>query len=86
MNDDPGHELTCPRCSSSELFEADAVDGHVGHRLVLRVHAKPAALLIRGTKRGILRARACGQCGHVELFLSAPDASRLHKAWLKRSR
>lgn len=79
-------EPACPRCSSSDLFDADAIDGHVGHRIKLRVHANPRALLFKGTQFAKLRARTCSRCGHVELFLSPEDARRLREAWQKDPR
>jgi predicted nucleic-acid-binding Zn-ribbon protein len=67
----------CPKCGSTDVILADVAD-HYGESgtlttgLSLRVTRDPSALLFKKSVEVNLRARACGGCGYVELYLEEP--------------
>ncbi len=50
----------------------DRGDMDMKHDLSVELHGKPDALIFKGTRKGVLRAEVCGQCGRVELSVENP--------------
>jgi hypothetical protein len=52
----------------------EQAQGPWGHKALLSVEvdAHPQALVFKGTQRGVLKARICGQSGFAELYVSYP--------------
>ncbi len=42
------------------------------HDLAIELHGKPDALIFKDTRKGVLSATVCGQCGKVELSVDNP--------------
>jgi len=40
--------------------------------LAIEIHGTPDALIFKNTRKGVLNATACGQCGKVELSVNNP--------------
>ena len=43
------------------------------HDLAIELHGKPDAWLNKDTRKGVLSATVCGQCGKVELSVDNPQ-------------
>ena len=43
------------------------------HDLAIELHGKPEALFFKDTRKGVLKATVCGQCGRVELSIDNPQ-------------
>ena len=69
----------CSICGSSETIpEVKIVDhGYMDskHDLAIELQGNPNALIFKDTRKGVLRATVCGDCGHVDLFVN--NASEL---------
>ena len=71
----------CRRCGSTNVIP-DALLGDPGQlsdgRLKVHVMGNPGALFFKNFMRSELRAAICGECGHVELSISNPNALYEH--------
>jgi hypothetical protein len=67
-------EGKCVRCRSDKVIPQARIIDKMGHaiRLGVRVYENPEALMFKGAHFGELRARICGDCGHVEIFVENP--------------
>ena len=67
----------CSTCGSKRVIpEAKIVDhGYMDskHDLAIKLHGKPDALIFKDTRKGVLRATVCGQCGNVDLCVENPQ-------------
>jgi predicted RNA-binding Zn-ribbon protein involved in translation (DUF1610 family) len=64
----------CPRCGSKKvipdlpvLLDVSTAQGPAGGSAGLRVEGAPEAWFFKDSAWGPLTAKACGECGHVEL-------------------
>lgn len=76
---------SCSVCGSTEVIpRAKIVDhGYMDskHDLAIELHGKPDARIFKDTKKGVLRATVCGDCGHVDLSVdNARELWRIYKA------
>lgn len=66
----------CMRCGSTTIIEdAAMLDGRDHGRydhLQAAVEKNPYALFFKGRVKAVVRADICGDCGHVELFVTNP--------------
>ena len=66
----------CSACGSMELIPQVKIVDHgymdSKHDLAIELHGKPSALIFKDTKKGVLRATVCGECGHVDLSVDNP--------------
>ena len=74
----------CSVCGSTEVIpEVKIVDhGYMDskHDLAIELHGKPRAFIFKDTRKGVLRAAVCGQCGHVDLSIdNSQELYRLYK-------
>jgi hypothetical protein len=74
-------EETCPKCQSRKMIPAARIVDQAGHfiRLAVSVDEKPDALIFKGAHTQLLRARICGACGNVELYVDDPE--ELHSVY-----
>ena len=74
------HDTQCSSCGSRDLMQDVKIVDHgymdSKHDLAIELHAKPGALIFKDTRKGILTATVCGQCGKVELAVENP-----HELW-----
>ena len=67
-------KASCSICGSTELIpDVKIVDhGYMDsqHDLAIELHGNPKALIFKETKKGVLHAKVCGNCGHVDLFVN----------------
>lgn len=81
---EPTHQLTappakleCSRCRSGKIIPAaeimDSNQQYGSSGVKIKVDRTPEALIFRGAQLVDLRAKVCGECGHVELFVNQPD-------------
>ena len=67
----------CSVCGSTQMIpKVKIVDhGHMNttHDLAIELHGKPSALIFKDTKKSVLRATVCGECGHVDLSVDNPQ-------------
>jgi predicted nucleic-acid-binding Zn-ribbon protein len=67
----------CSKCKSEKIVPTARVmdrghySGDAGN-LTLVIYEKPDALIFKGSHKGALSARVCGECGYTELFLDNP--------------
>ena len=63
----------CSVCGSSETIpDVKIVDhGYMDskHDLAIELEGNPWAWIFKDTRKGVLRATVCGECGHVDLFI-----------------
>lgn len=68
--------LECPKCRSNKIIpSAEIMDSYREYgssKIRIKVERDPGALIFRGAELVDLRARVCGECGHVELFVNQP--------------
>lgn len=66
----------CSVCGSIKVIpDVKIVDhGYMDskHDLAIELHGNPRALVFKNTKKGVLHATVCGDCGHVDLFVNDP--------------
>ena len=66
----------CSSCGSEEVIRnVKIVDyGYMDSKydLAIELHGKPDALIFKDTRKGVLSATVCGQCGKVELSVDNP--------------
>lgn len=66
----------CSECGSENVIpNLKIVDhGHGDHKhdLAVELHGKPDAWIRKDTRKGVLMATVCGQCGKVELSVDNP--------------
>ena len=76
-------ETKCSGCGSAEVMpNLKIVDhGYVDskHDLAIEFQGKPNALIFKDTRKGVLSASVCGQCGKVEL--SVDNAREMWEAY-----
>ena len=74
----------CAKCNSGKIIPAvrivDLGEGMNKRDLTVEVYENPGALFMKGTHRGSLSARICGDCGYAELYVDNPD--ELYTAYL----
>jgi len=77
--------LVCTKCGSESVIPRlrmiERGEDGARHDVQLEMQRRPNALLFKRPERSNLLARACGDCGHVELYADAPRA--LYMAWLE---
>ena len=72
---DASASSTCLRCGSDAIIpDAYLVDPNYGGAIAGEVMRAPRALMLKGKERVTMRAQICGVCGHVELFVTDPEA------------
>jgi len=79
--------MACAKCGSRVEIEGlrvvDRGESNMPLDLRVGVDRKPGALLFKGTQYGGISARACGDCGYIELYAADPKgllrASRSRK-------
>ena len=66
----------CAKCGSTRLVPgvrvADRGDGNFSYDLSLEMYEHPQALFFKGTRRSVLTATVCGDCGFTEFFVKNP--------------
>lgn len=65
----------CSSCGSEEVIRNVKIVDHgysVKHDLAIELHGKPDALFFKDTRKGVLHATVCGQCGKVDLVVDNP--------------
>jgi predicted nucleic-acid-binding Zn-ribbon protein len=68
------NKLVCPKCGSKDVIPNVRLTGGGDAGLVqATVYEKPASVLFKGARNSKLTATVCGQCGHIELFVTNPD-------------
>ncbi|HVQ35928.1 MAG TPA: hypothetical protein VMS31_00245 [Pyrinomonadaceae bacterium] len=76
---------TCSKCQSAKIIPQariiDRADYSVNADLTVHVYENPEALIFKGTSKGTLRARICGECGYVETYVENPE--ELYSAYLR---
>jgi hypothetical protein len=78
----------CVKCQSDKIIPDLAVVDRSGHMIQLGVDVfeKPDALAFKGTHSDDFRARVCGACGHVELYLrNAAELYNVYRTAAKRN-
>ena len=68
----------CSKCKSEKVVpKARVMDrGHYSGdagNLALVVYENPDALIFKGSHKGELYARVCGDCGYTEMYLENPQ-------------
>lgn len=67
----------CSVCGSTEVISDLRIVDHgfmdSQHDLAIELHGKPRARLFKDTKKFVLRAAVCGECGHVDLSVDNPQ-------------
>jgi hypothetical protein len=72
----PQTKASCLKCGSHRIVPGvPLVDrfgdmGHYSGPTQVAVHGEPEAWFFKDTSRGALTANICGDCGHVELYVS----------------
>ncbi len=70
-------EIKCSGCGSSKVIpNVKIVDhGYMDsiHDLAIELHGNPNARIFKDTRKGVLRATVCGECGKVELSVDNPQ-------------
>ena len=67
---------TCPKCESSDIVKARAIDrgdGNASYTLEIATYKNPDALIFKGKKSANLEAWVCRDCGYTEFYAVAPD-------------
>ena len=63
-------------CGSEEVMRNVKIVDHgymdSKHNLALEIHGKPDAWINKDTRKGVLNATVCGQCGKVEMSVDNP--------------
>jgi formate dehydrogenase assembly factor FdhD len=66
----------CSSCGSEEVIRNVKIVDHgymdSKYDLAIELHGKPDALIFKDTRKGVLSATVCGQCGKVELSVDNP--------------
>jgi hypothetical protein len=78
----------CVKCQSDTIIPDLAVVDHSGHMVQLGVDVseRPDALVFKGTRSENFRARVCGTCGHVELYVTnAAELYNVYRTAAKRN-
>ncbi len=69
-------KTNCSGCGSEEVIPNVKIVDHgymdSKHDLAIELHGKPDALIFKDTRKGVLRATVCGQCGKVDLSIDKP--------------
>ena len=81
-----GTDKKCVKCDSTHVIpSARVIDrgdlNGTSMNLLVGVARKPEAFLFKGEEIAEVRARVCGDCGHVELFTRS--ARSLYRAYLE---
>ena len=76
-------EKRCIGCGSTRLVPNARLIDRSGldkkSDLTLEIYGKPDALIFKNTKKCVLNAVVCGECGHVALYVDDPeDLWRIH--------
>lgn len=68
-------EEICPKCQSGKVISGARIIDQMGHtiKLGVSVYEKPDALIFKGAHSEALRARICGACGNVEIYVDHPE-------------
>ena len=66
----------CSDCGSEDVIPNVKIVDHgymdSKHDLSIELHGKPDAFIFKDTRKGVLSASVCGQCGKVELSINNP--------------
>jgi hypothetical protein len=70
------NERLCSACGSKDLIPDLKIVDHglldSKHDLAIEMHGKPNASIFKDTRRCVLRATVCADCGHVDLSVDNP--------------
>lgn len=67
---------TCPKCGSSDIVKARAVDrgdGNANFTMEVVTYDKPEALIFKGKRSANLEAWVCRECGFTEFYAVNSD-------------
>ena len=66
---------TCPKCGSSDVIKARAVDrgdGNGNYTMEVATYDNPDAFIFKGKKSADLEAWVCRECGYTEFYAVTP--------------
>jgi len=70
--------LKCSVCGGTDIIDdAAVVDNYYQSPVLVRCQENPEALFFKGNRKVESRARVCGDCGHVMLFVSRTGLATL---------
>lgn len=68
---------TCKVCGSTKVIPEVKIMDHGfmddKHDLAIEIHAKPKALILKDSTKGVLNATICCACGNVDLMIQNPE-------------